>query len=93
MDSSIVTPTGTVIVSPTLQVSGHPRIFAGGDVIEWAEQKQAAKAAEHAAVISHNVGVLLGLGKKGKGSPMKRYEGSKEMILIVNGKVRLFCRF
>ncbi|KAF8965464.1 hypothetical protein BDZ97DRAFT_1812292 [Flammula alnicola] len=69
----VLTATGHVKVTPTLQVVGHPRVFAAGDVIDWKEQKQAGKTPSHAAVIKTNILSLL---------------GSKEslMILITNGK-------
>jgi thioredoxin reductase len=43
-------------------VTGHPYIFAGGDVIEWKEQKQAGKALGHAPIIVKNVLAVLAKG-------------------------------
>lgn len=63
-------------------MQGHPGIFALGDVIDWDEQKQAAKGANHLAVVAPNVQSYL------EGKPLKKvYKGSPEMILIPLGKV------
>ncbi|KJA18861.1 hypothetical protein HYPSUDRAFT_190500 [Hypholoma sublateritium FD-334 SS-4] len=82
LGGDVVTPSGTVKVVPTLQIAGHPRIFAAGDIIAWDEQKQAAKTPNHAIVVVHNTLVLLGLSKKA----VIPYKGSTELILITNGK-------
>ncbi len=74
--------TNHVRVSATLQVFKYPRIFAGGDVIEWDQQKQVAKYGDHASVIAANVVTLL----KGK-QPSALYRGAYELISISNGKV------
>lgn len=70
-------------VKPTLQLLEHPDVFAAGDIIEWDEQKTAAKASTgHAPVIVKNViGVL-----DGKKTLPGKYEGSTEMIIVTNGK-------
>ncbi|KAF4610104.1 hypothetical protein D9613_010429 [Agrocybe pediades] len=81
LGSDVLNATGYVKVSPTLQLVSHPRIFAAGDVIDWKEQKQSAKVAGHASVVSNNVLVLLGQKKK-----MVNYKGAFEAILITNGK-------
>jgi len=83
LGSENLTPSGHIKVSATLQVKGHPRIFALGDAIEWEEQKQAGKIAGHASVVAANVLVTLGVGKKG----LVEYKGAKELIFITNGKV------
>ncbi|KAH7886107.1 hypothetical protein F5I97DRAFT_1809211 [Phlebopus sp. FC_14] len=72
---------GYVKVKPTLQLLNHPHIFAAGDIIEWAEQKQAAKTRGHAAVVVENV--LSVLGDK---SATKEYKGSPEIIIVTNGR-------
>jgi NADH dehydrogenase FAD-containing subunit len=63
-----------------LQLKGHPNIFAGGDVIEWAEQKQKAEA----GIIEANVVAYL------EGKSLREYKGSIEMISITNGRVCAF---
>lgn len=76
-----VTSAGLVSVRPTLQLKSYPHIFAVGDVIDWKEQKQAAKTGAHASVVAENVLALLTDSDK----PLKIYKGSKEMIVITNG--------
>jgi len=67
-------------VRPTLQLQEYNNIFAGGDVIEWKEQKQAAKAGPHGTLIANNILALLG------GRKMKEYKGAFEMIVATNGR-------
>ena len=76
-----LTKNGFVRVQPTLQLIGHPNIFAGGDAIDWPEQKQSAKAKQHAGIIARNVVAYLG------GKSLQEYKGSIEMIAITNGRV------
>lgn len=72
-----------VKVRPTLQVEGHDSIFAVGDIVDIKEQKQAAKAGSHAAVVAANVLSYL------DGRPLKKeYKGSPELIIITNGSER-----
>lgn len=66
-----------------MQLPSHPAIFAVGDIIDWKEQKQAAKAGGHAPVVVANVVNLLA-GRPGR----KEYGGFPEMIMITNGRVR-----
>jgi thioredoxin reductase len=84
LGSSVLTEQGYVKVQPTLQLTSYRNIFAGGDVIDWKEQKQAAKAGSHAAIIVANVVAYLA------SRPLKPYKGSPEMIGITNGKVGPF---
>ena len=79
-----VTERKHVKVLSTLQLKSHPSIFAVGDIIDWNEQKQAAKTAGHASTIVANVLNLLGGSK-----PQKQYKSGPEMILITNGRVSL----
>jgi NADH dehydrogenase FAD-containing subunit len=77
-----------VRVEPTLQLIGHDNIFVIGDVIDWNEQKQAAKANVHADLIVPNVLAIL----QGK-TPRNKYKGSMEGIFVSNGKVRFSCLY
>ncbi|KAH6916251.1 hypothetical protein BKA70DRAFT_1368461 [Coprinopsis sp. MPI-PUGE-AT-0042] len=78
----VLTPSGHVKIKPTLQVQGYPRIFAAGDIIDFDEQKQAAKAMMgHMPIVKANILALTG------GSvPSKVYRGSTELIVIVTGR-------
>lgn len=83
LDTGVLTSKGFVKVKPTLEVQGHPGVFAIGDIIDWPEQKQAAKAPAHAATAAANVASFL------NGAPLKsEYKGSPEAIIIPIGKVR-----
>ncbi|KAF8846044.1 FAD/NAD(P)-binding domain-containing protein [Paxillus ammoniavirescens] len=81
LGSSALSGSGYIKVKPTLQLLNNPYIFAAGDVIDWAEQKQAAKTKGHAAVVAANVLTLL--EDKGASSV---YGGSPELIVITNGR-------
>ncbi|PPR02371.1 hypothetical protein CVT24_011712 [Panaeolus cyanescens] len=70
-------------ILPTFQLVNHPRIFAGGDIIDWEEQKQAAKCTGHSAVIAKNVTALSRAQ-----TPSAVYKGQTEAILISIGKSR-----
>ncbi|EIW87029.1 FAD/NAD(P)-binding domain-containing protein [Coniophora puteana RWD-64-598 SS2] len=82
LGGDILNNQGYVKVKPTLQLSGHDNVFAAGDIIEWKEQKQAAKTGSHAAIVAANVLSLLG----GSTSALKSYKGSPELILVTNGR-------
>ena len=72
-----------VRVLPTLQLPDHPNIFASGDIIDWEEQRQAAKIPAHAGVVVKNVLSLL------NGRPASaQYKGSYEMTIVTLGPVR-----
>jgi len=76
-----LTETKLVKVEKTLQLKSHPAIFAVGDIVDWKEQKQAAKANGHGPVVVANVLHFLA------GQPVrKEYGGFPEMIMITNGK-------
>jgi apoptosis-inducing factor 2 len=83
LGENIFNATGHVKIENTFQLPGHPDIFALGDIIEWPEQKQAAKTHGQAEIVVANV--LSVLESK---QPKSVYKGSTEMILITNGKVR-----
>jgi NADH dehydrogenase FAD-containing subunit len=86
LGSDALTENGLVKIRPTLQLSNYSEIFAGGDVIDWPEQKQAAKAGGHAKLIAANILAYLNNG------PLKDYGGSPELIIVTNGKVCVFTR-
>lgn len=83
-----LTSTGHVPVTPNLEVKDRKGVFVAGDVIDWKEQKQVAKAGGHAAVVVQNVLNILA-GKEAT----KRYGGAKEMIIVTNGKVSWLSPF
>jgi hypothetical protein len=73
---------GYVKVQPTLQLLNHPSIFAVGDIMEWTEQKQAAKLRWHVPIAVANI-----LGFLNGATLTKKYTGAPEMIVITNGRV------
>jgi NADH dehydrogenase FAD-containing subunit len=79
-----VTSSGHVPVEQTLQVKGHSRVFALGDITDIKEQKQAAKYGAHVGVVAANVLAILN-----KKEATSKYGGSPEIILLTNGKVSL----
>ncbi|KAF9051855.1 hypothetical protein BJ165DRAFT_1524758 [Panaeolus papilionaceus] len=78
-----LTESKLVKILPTFQLVKHPHIFAAGDVIDWAEQKQAAKCQGRATIIAKNVTVLSRAQ-----IPSAVYNGQIEAILISIGKSR-----
>ncbi|KAH6916250.1 hypothetical protein BKA70DRAFT_1255135 [Coprinopsis sp. MPI-PUGE-AT-0042] len=82
LGAHILTASGHVKVDPTLQVQGYPRIFAGGDIIDWDEQRQAVKATKgHSPVAVANI-ISLTSGMETR----KIYKGSSELIALVVGR-------
>lgn len=67
-----------VKVKPTFQLEGHDDIFVIGDLADLPEQKQAAKATGHAAVVNTNITTLI----NGNGKPLADYKAPKEMIMV-----------
>jgi NADH dehydrogenase FAD-containing subunit len=74
-----------VKVKPTLQLANHARIFALGDIIDWKQEKQAAKMPGHVTIVTNNILALVGVKPS-----LKSYKGAIEMIGVSNGKV-CFC--
>ncbi|KAF5318334.1 hypothetical protein D9611_014247 [Ephemerocybe angulata] len=81
LGEAVLTASNYVEVLPTFQLPSHANIFAAGDIIEWKEQKQAAKAAGHVSVVVKNVLSAL----KGQ-SPSAQYKGSYEIMVITLGR-------
>ncbi|KAF8201383.1 hypothetical protein BJ912DRAFT_843556 [Pholiota molesta] len=78
------TPLGShdyVQVESTLQVRGHPTIFAAGDITNMLEAKQLAKTPGHAAVVVANIMSYLK-----EEQPRKECKPGKEMIIVSNGR-------
>jgi NADH dehydrogenase FAD-containing subunit len=71
-----------VQVESTLQVRGHPTIFAAGDITNMPEAKQLAKTPGHAAVVVANIMSYLK-----EEQPRKECKPGKEMIIVSNGRV------
>jgi apoptosis-inducing factor 2 len=69
-------------VDATFQLESYPNIYAIGDVTNWTEQKQMAKAPKHAQIAAANI-----LAQLNGGVPNKKYSGQPELIIITNGKV------
>ncbi|CAL1715396.1 unnamed protein product [Somion occarium] len=82
LDPSVLTEQGFVKVNPTLEIVNHPGVFALGDIIDWREQKQAAKAGNgHVPVVATNIQGYIA------GQPLNKiYKGSPEMILVPLGR-------
>jgi len=85
LGKDILTPSGFIQVKPTLQIEGYPHIFAGGDAIQWNEQKSARKAFQHALTIFTNLQALL---KDPNTAVLKEYKTPPEALMLTNGKVR-----
>lgn len=82
-DSTIVTPQGNIRILPSFRVplsNGNTNVYAVGDVIDWAEQKQVAKVAGHVAVIVPNI--LAAIKNQ---QPPKVYKGGIEGIILPAG--------
>ncbi|KDN34298.1 hypothetical protein RSAG8_12592, partial [Rhizoctonia solani AG-8 WAC10335] len=80
LDKSVLTPKGTVLVTPELNVklaSGARNVWAIGDIIEWPEQKVPLRG--HAPLVAENIIASI------KGGKPKSYQGKPEMILITLG--------
>ena len=69
---------GSVQVTPTLQVEGHPDVFALGDVAA-ADLKSAARAARQAETVVTNIKALI------EGATLQPYEPSPPAIVIPLG--------
>ncbi|KAH7311187.1 FAD/NAD(P)-binding domain-containing protein [Rhizoctonia solani] len=83
LDASVVTKTGTVLVTPELRVklsSGAQNVWAIGDIIEWPEQKMVFKASSgHAPTVAKNILASI------QGKKEAQYGGKPEMIFVTLG--------
>ena len=75
LGADALTASKHVRVLPTFQLGAHPRVYAAGDVVEWREQKQAAKIPGHVDVVVKNV--LAALEGRTVGAV---YKGAYEII-------------
>ncbi|MBD3318355.1 hypothetical protein GF342_00420 [Candidatus Woesearchaeota archaeon] len=69
-----------VNVKDTLQIKGHPCIFAAGDITAIKEEKTAQNAEEHAKIVVKNIMNLE------KGETLQHYESKKRTMVISLGK-------
>jgi NADH dehydrogenase FAD-containing subunit len=81
LGSGVLNARGQIKVTSTFQLESHTNIYAIGDVIDWSEQKQAAKVPKHAQIAAANI-----LSQLDGGSANKKYTGQPELISITNGK-------
>ncbi|KAJ4472159.1 hypothetical protein J3R30DRAFT_3798527 [Lentinula aciculospora] len=97
LSPDLLSSTGHVKILPTFQLPAHPNVFAFGDIIDWKEQKGAAKAAFfHTPKVAKNILSYLKLAESANVSSVDlmaskksaKYSGSMEMIMITNGKAR-----
>ncbi|CAE7176922.1 unnamed protein product, partial [Rhizoctonia solani] len=83
LDADVVSKTGTVLVTPELQVklsSGARNVWAIGDIIEWPEQKMVFKAAYgHVPTVANNIVASIQGGKE------VQYGGKMELIFVTLG--------
>ena len=82
LGSGVLNARGQIKVTATFQLESHTNIYAIGDLIDWSEQKQAAKAPKHAEIAAANI-----LSQLNGGAATKKYTGQPELIIITNGKV------
>jgi prepilin-type processing-associated H-X9-DG protein len=73
-------PDGTVRVEPTLQVQGHPTVYAIGDITDVRESKRADAARQQARVVISNISRQL----EGE-APDTTYQPTKEWVVLPLG--------
>jgi len=81
LGSNVVNPRGQIRIENTFQLKSHANIYAIGDVTDWQEQKQAAKAPKHAQIAAANI-----LSQINGSEPKTSYTGQPELIIVTNGK-------
>ncbi|HEY0186635.1 MAG TPA: FAD-dependent oxidoreductase [Cellulomonas sp.] len=72
---------GEVRVGPTLAVTGHPQVFAVGDLTDVPESKRASAAQDHARVVAANIRSLIA-GQ----APAADYAPAAERIVLPLGR-------
>jgi len=81
LGKEVLSARGLVNIEKTFQVQKRKDVFAIGDIIEVAEQKQTAKANKHAELVAKNIVAHL------EGRALAEYKGQPEMIIVTNGRV------
>lgn len=84
----LATPPGPQ-VEPTLQVVGHPHIFALGDVTNIDEDKVAFLAKQHAGVAAANIAALAAATAAAKPPPLRAWRpgmGAPRVQLVSLGR-------
>lgn len=76
----LLTMDGTIQVEPTLQVVGHPNVYAVGDITNIDDSKRADVARQQARVAAANIANQIDGGE-----PDVVYEPSKEWVVIPLG--------
>lgn len=72
---------GEVRVEPTLALTGHPAVWAVGDITDVRESKRASAARAHAEVVAANIRAVL----EGR-EPAATYEPAPERIVLPLGR-------
>lgn len=72
---------GEVRVDPSLAVTGHPTVFAVGDITDVPESKRASAAHDHATVVAANIRARLA-GEE----PSASYSAAPERIVLPLGR-------
>ncbi|MFT0762532.1 FAD-dependent oxidoreductase [Scrofimicrobium sp. R131] len=76
----LLTRDGTIQVEPTLQVVGHPHVYAVGDITNIDDSKRADVARQQARVAIANIANQID-----GGTPDVMYESSKEWVVVPLG--------
>ena len=76
----LLTPSGTIEVEPTLQLIGHPRVYAVGDVSAIDDSDRADVARQQARVAIANIATQIDGGE-----PDVVYERAKEWVVVPLG--------
>ena len=77
---SVMHPNGTIRVEGTMQVAGHPTVYAVGDLTDVRESKRADAARQQARVVIANISAQI----EGE-APDATYEPTKEWVILPLG--------